>query len=564
MYSVKAHVLELTALLCAHGIEDVVVCAGSRSAPLAHTFASCPRLRCTAMVDERSAAFTALGMCAALKRPCAVCCTSGSALLDMAPAVAEAYYQRLPLLVISADRPEAWIGQMDGQTMVQPGALQNVVRRQVSLPEPKDAESLWYGNRLVNEALLELCHAGSGPVHINVPLAEPLYDFGVEALPEVRVIRREQSRKFGLSSAMRAEWQSARRPLIVVGQELAGLGLEAPLKALMAEGCMVFAEHLANLVAIEGEPGFAGLFDLVLAGPAESLPEELRPDFVATVGGHIVSKRLKQYLRVHPPAVHWHVSPDGACPDLFQCLTRAVEAEDLELLEGLAVEPCHADPAFAKAWNARQERVATMARDFDPEPFADATVMQCFLASMPEGAALALGNSSPVRNAQYFPLPKDTEVTCNRGINGIDGSLSAACGYAQASGRPTFCCIGDLSFFYDQNALWRRDIPANLRILLFNNGGGGIFHLIPGPDKSEHRDAFIAGASALGAEHLAKTLGMAYWRAGSFEELRAALLPFCTARPASGPMLLEVATSLEASAQASRRMIAEAAASLAR
>ncbi|MBR6468065.1 MAG: hypothetical protein IKT16_07910, partial [Desulfovibrio sp.] len=128
----------------------------------------------------------------------------------------------------------------------------------------------------------------------------------------------------------------------------------------------------------------------------------------------------------------------------------------------------------------------------------------------------------------------------------------------------TFCCIGDLSFFYDQNALWRRDIPANLRILLFNNGGGGIFHLIPGPDKSEHRDAFIAGASALGAEHLAKTLGMAYWRAGSFAELRAALLPFCTARPASGPMLLEVATSLEAGAQASRRMIAEAVASLAR
>ncbi|MBR6467528.1 MAG: hypothetical protein IKT16_05170, partial [Desulfovibrio sp.] len=236
MYSVKAHVLELTALLCAHGIEDVVVCAGSRSAPLAHTFASCPRLRCTAMVDERSAAFTALGMCAALKRPCAVCCTSGSALLDMAPAVAEAYYQRLPLLVISADRPEAWIGQMDGQTMVQPGALQNVVRRQVSLPEPKDAESLWHCNRLINEALLALVHGCPGPVHINVPLAEPLYDFGAEALPEVRVIRREQSRKFRLSPAMRAEWQRARRPLIVVGQELAGLGLEAPLKALMASG----------------------------------------------------------------------------------------------------------------------------------------------------------------------------------------------------------------------------------------------------------------------------------------------------------------------------------------
>ena len=562
MYSAKANVLELTALLRAHGVEDVVVCAGSRSAPLAHTFASCPSFRCTPMVDERSAAFTALGMCAALKRPCAVCCTSGSALLDMAPAVAEAYYQRLPLLVISADRPAAWIGQMDGQNMVQPGAFQNFVRWQATLPEPCDAESLWHCNRLINEALLALVHGCPGPVHINVPISEPLYDMSAEALPEVRTVRRDACRRAALSPAMQAEWAGARRPLIVVGQEPAGLGLEAPLKVLMDRGCMVFAEHLANLGAIGGERGFSGLFDLVLAGSAGSLPETLRPDFVATVGGHVVSKRLKQYLRAHPPRVHWHVSPDGACPDLFQCLTRAVEAEDRELLALLAEEPCHADPAFAGEWSSRTARIAAMARDFDPEPFADATVMQCFLASMPEGSALALGNSSPLRNAQYFPLPRDTEVACNRGINGIDGSLSAACGYAQASGRPTFCCIGDLSFFYDQNALWRRDIPAGLRILLFNNGGGGIFHLIPGPEKSEHRDAFIAGASALSAEHLARAHGMAYRRAGSFAELRAALLPFCTARHSSGPMLLEVSTSLETSAQVSRRMIAGAAASL--
>lgn len=176
MYSVKTNVLELTALMKQHGITRAVLSPGSRNSPLNHTLASCPDILCTPVTDERSAAFTANGLCQALRRPVAACCTSGTALLDMAPAVAEAYYQNLPLLIISADRPASAIGQMDGQTIVQPGSFHNYIRKEVTLPEPHDAESLWYCNRLINEALAELTHNGFGPVHINVPITEPLFD----------------------------------------------------------------------------------------------------------------------------------------------------------------------------------------------------------------------------------------------------------------------------------------------------------------------------------------------------------------------------------------------------
>ena len=192
MYSDKKNILQLASLLIEHGISNVVFCPGSRNAPIVHTLANHSFFNCHSVTDERSAGFFALGLALHGGKPAAICCTSGTALLNIHPAVAEAFYQEVPLVVISADRPTAWIGQMDGQTLPQPGVFGSLVKKSVHLPEIHTEQDEWYCNRLINEALLELNHHGKGPVHINVPISEPLYQFTTPELPKVRVITRYQ------------------------------------------------------------------------------------------------------------------------------------------------------------------------------------------------------------------------------------------------------------------------------------------------------------------------------------------------------------------------------------
>ena len=179
MYSNKENVNILTALLVRHGVQCAVVCPGSRNSAIVHNLHECPDIQCFPVTDERSAGFYALGMAQALRKPVVVCVTSGTALLNLAPAVAEAYYQHIPLVAVSADRPPQWIDQLDGQTLPQPDALGRFVRKAVSLPEPTDADTRWYCNRLVNEALIAARQGGGGPVHINVPITEPLFEYTV-------------------------------------------------------------------------------------------------------------------------------------------------------------------------------------------------------------------------------------------------------------------------------------------------------------------------------------------------------------------------------------------------
>lgn len=556
MYSVKPQVLELTALLVAFGISHAVVSPGSRNAPLAHSLASCPAISCVPVVDERSAAFTAIGMSQALHRPVAVCCTSGSALLDMAPAVAEAFYQNIPLLILSADRPAAWIGQMDAQTIVQPGAFHNFIRKEVTLPEPVNAESLWHCNRLINEALLELTAGSCGPVHINIPISEPLFAMSTPELPKVRRISREQTSILKLSREMQTEWQQSRRPLIIVGQTLPGHDLVEPLRALMHSGCLVLAEHLANLTELQGEKFFIDRVETMLAKKDTPLPA---PDFVLTLSGHVVSKRLKLFLRKAAPFTHWHVSPEGSCPDLFQNLTRAVAAQPSELVQALNSPPRNKnDASYLAAWGDCCQAVHSSLLAYTPNDFSDVAITQRVLAALPSDCNLQLGNSSAVRNAQLFDLPVGTRIFCNRGVNGIDGSLSTATGCAIADDHPTFVLIGDLSFFYDQNALWKESLPGTLRILLFNNGGGGIFHMLPGLN-SPHRDRFIAGSSNLTAEHVAETYAIEYHKARNFSELAKLLPTFCAAprrntEAYTRPQLLEIFSDISTCAKAIRQL----------
>lgn len=464
-------ILQLLALLHAHGVHDVVVCPGSRDASIVHSIIDCGLFAVHPITDERSAGFFAIGLAQHYPRPVAVIVTSGSALANLYPAACEAYYQQIPLILISADRPAQWVGQMDGQTMPQHGALGQMVRKSVNLA----TDNLWHANRLINEAILETMHHVCGPVHINIPVSEPIYDFTTKALPQTRVIRRIQWQDSIELETARERVSSYHRILILIGQMPYG---DFRLQQLDRSYPNIVAENLSNLTPNDFTNSY-----LVDWG-------EVKPfDLVITMGGHLTDKRMKQWMRANPPREHWHVSPDGAIADLFCCQSLAIEAEALDFLMNM---PC------------LKRKIQLPLRQREESP-----LLRRFFSLLPYHSCVHLSNSTAIRMAQLSELDV-MHIQCNRGINGIEGSMSTAVGYATAvSGMPVYLVIGDLSFFYDQNALWNTHLPENLHILLINNGGGAIFNTLPLPDNSVSRDA-IMGNHHLTAHHVAEQYGLRY------------------------------------------------------
>ncbi len=546
-------VRELVALMQAHGVTRCVLCPGSRNAPIVRSLSSSSAFSCRAVTDERSAGYVALGWSAAAHgAPVAVCVTSGSALLNLHPAVAEAHYRHLPLLVLSADRPGAWIGQQDGQTLPQPGVYGTLTIRNLSLPESGDA---WHRNRLINEALLALQRRGGGPVHLNIPLAPPLSGVCAAEPGPPRVIRLSRLDDEADGDLLRAAVAAAPRRMLLLGQ--------LPRRPLWAEafrraGWAIVGEHLSNAGAIaQTRP------ERLLA--AQLTDEEacaLSPDLLISCGGCLISPRLKQLLRRCPPREHWHVSPDGEVIDSFCCLSRCLVGSP-ERMAFLADAPA-ADRRYAERW-MRPARPAGSAAAGKGEPSSPSGGSSEPSASAPSGPALVgalmaklrpgdtlhLANSSAVRFAQLFDLPDGVQVECNRGTNGIEGSLSTALGYAlspEARGLQLLV-IGDLSFFYDMNALGLPELPSSLRILLLNNGGGGIFATLPGPS-----NPLVSGICRSRAEGWAVSCGCRYRelrQAGESAEAIAGLME----RESDGPVLLEAFTDAARDAAESARLL---------
>lgn len=561
-YSENKHILQLVALLERHGVQTVVLCPGSRNAPLVHTMAACGRFRCLAATDERSAGFMALGSALADQAPAVVCCTSGTALLNLHPAVCEAFYQQVPLIVLSADRPAAWIGQMDGQTLPQPGVFGMLVKRSVQLPEGDDEESLWYANRMINEALLETTHRVAGPVHINLPLHEPLFRFTAEVLPEVRRI--ERSGAADMDSLRNMFWKAGKR-MIVCGQ--LPFAVAGRLEQILTEcggtkDVVWLSEPLSNLSS-EGTCA-CRTFDAALYAVGREQLSGYAPDLLVTFGGHIVSKRLKGFLRRYRPREHWHVAADGAVTDLFCALTRVVETEPEEFVRQIyaldsgveklpygcslpdyAVDTTVSD--FAALW--QQTCAAVTAPQPEATVYSSLYAVGELLRTLPEGVNLHLANSSSVRVAALYPLPRHTAVYCNRGTSGIEGSLSTAIGIAAVTETLNFIIIGDLSFFYDMNALWNTGLRGNVRILLLNNRGGGIFNTLPGLEMASDIRTYVGAAHETSARGWAEERGFTYLTASDKASFTAALPDFVSTN-ISRPILFEVFTDTDRDAAA--------------
>jgi len=491
MYSNKENVNILTSLLVAHGIHHAVVCPGSRNAPIVHNFNECPDIQCYPVTDERSAGFYALGMTQALKEPVVVCVTSGTALLNLYPAVAEAYYQHRPLVVVSADRPQQWIDQLDGQTLPQPDALGRFVKKAVSLPEPHDEATSWYCNRLINEALIER-HA---PVHINVPITEPLFDFSTPELPVERKIELLPAdiSNVTLSHVCRMFLQ-AKRPMLIAGQ---------PMNALMDEA-----------VAQIGDD------------------EDYVPDFVLYTGGSIVSKRLKRFLRKAKDT--WVVNREGEVTDTFMNLTHVVQGDGEVVADMVRFNLEEMPHPFVQKWEALLTQIRLQI-DVKDLPYSQAAVVKYF-EQMRGMNIVHYANSMAIRLANTY---SKTPVYCNRGVNGIEGSLSTAAGFSCVTDDKVFCVIGDLSFFYDQNALWNQNLRGNLRILLLNNGKGGIFDMLPGLENSPARDKYVAAEHHATAEGICQQNHVTYRQAKDMSQMQEGI-DWLIATTSERPLLLEV------------------------
>ena len=547
MYSNKENVNILTSLLLEYGVSDAVVCPGSRNAPIVHNLSVCEAIRCRPVTDERSAAFYALGLAIATRRPTVVCVTSGSALLNVMPAVAEAAYQHVPLIVISADRPQQWIDQLDGQTIPQSDALGRFVRKAVQLPEPHNDEERWLCRRLVNEAMhLATCRQGA-PVHINVPISEPLFEFDTEQLPQLS--RFNNIKRAAINDAsmdMPDAFHDATRPMIVIGQLAHGTVSHETIRSL-SEKYVVMSEPLSNpsYMTIHFDEAIRYIVsDNSSINDDEDDKTAYYPDYVIYVGDTLVSKPARRFLR-NAKAPSCLITPDAAdIHDPLMTLTDIVEC-DSDSINALLASLCDAPDTdercrFHDRWQSFLDACAAHADAYAPEYSQMATVkyFEEQLADLDIDICVHYANSSAVRLACIYA---QHYVWCNRGVNGIEGSLSTAAGFSLATHDMTVCVIGDLSFFYDQNALWNSNLRGNLRIILLNNRGGGIFRQLPGLSDSPAADDLVMASHENTAQGICTQNDIGYMSAKNMDEMQIGIVTLLT-RESERPMLLEVFT----------------------
>ncbi len=540
MFCDTYQVNQLTSLLLAHDFHHVVVCPGSRNATIVHNLNEVGhQITLHPVTDERSAAFVALGMVLALQEPVAVCVTSGSALLNCIPAVAEAFYRHLPLLVISADRPQRMLGQLDGQTLPQVGALQPYCATYQVDPTTDDA-SQRVNNRRINEALLSLRNQGGRPAHINVSIEEPMFSFTTPHLPQERAISTVRPiHHHPLPQDVVQLISSARLPVLLLGQyERGDLRKEVDDLDRQAQ-LLVLPEIISDVRGSYRMNAFDGMV---------ASDTSLVPDVVVQVGGNFVHKAFKAALRQSPHCRVIRIAEEDALADTFDHLCLQVHAPASEALKQLAEQLPHAHRGVTEAVQRLDHAWSEMASQ-NSTAASDTLTLDSTLQALSEAIdhyhepfTLHLANSSAVRVAGRHFESGSFPIFCNRGTNGIEGSLSTAVGYALQMWGLSIVVIGDLSFFYDVNALWNTHLPHNLRILLLNNGRGGIFDHLPGLNQSPARAEYIAaGHQHFTGEGIAHSFHVGYRCAQSLTAL-SALLPQWL-REANEAQILEVSLS---------------------
>ena len=514
-------------------IQHIVISPGSRNAPLTIGFTNQEDFTCYSIADERCAAFFALGLAQQLQKPVAVVCTSGSAVLNYYPAVAEAFYSQVPLLIVSADRPKNKIDIGDGQTIRQENVFANHIVFSANLTENASPQN----DNLIVSAI-ETAISQKGPAHINVPFEEPLYETLLEPtyIPIISNSFNEKS-EFNLDAKFLSEWQSAKKKLILVGELLPNAIEQKYIEFLAKDASvLVLLEKTSNL----HHPTFIDRIDTLISTFSEDEKLNFQPDILLTFGGMVVSKRIKSLMRNYKPKQHWHIDEIRAY-DTFGCLSQHFQTNSTSFLSQLVVKnnvvESNYQLDFQSIW---QDRLVKHEKYMSEIPFSDFKVFDILSRNLPENIQLQVSNSSPIRYLQLVELNKTIEVFSNRGTSGIDGSTSTAIGAAIANKKPTIFVTGDISFLYDSNALWNNYIPKHFKIILINNSGGGIFRILPGHEETETFNTFFETSHQLTAEHLAKMYAFEYTSVQNEAELHAVWDSFISND--NRPSILEIFT----------------------
>lgn len=524
MQSNKANVQDLISILVQKGLEHVVISPGSRNAPISYSFYHHPEVKTYSIPDERVAAYFALGMSQYLQAPVAVVCTSGTAAYNYGPAVAEAFFQKTPLIVLSADRPEEWIGQGEGQSIFQEQLFGKHVRYFAQLKEDSNAQSRWYNQRRINEAWEACTHRTQGPVHLNIPLNEPLYDYATEEERPKTPLKSTLEMQHTLSEET-WQWISSSmaacpKVMILISQNAELVHPEHLDKVANMDNVLVLTESTSNASSIHA----ISCIDRLLESLRADEDAALVPELLITIGHNIISKKIKALLRKQSLR-HWHVDESDRFLDTFRQLEHTIPVLGSDFLAEMAQRidaPC--ESAYHRYWLSKEEHIRARHQEVVRSlPFSDMSAFDSILDRIPSDSDLQMGNSSVVRYIQLYSSRRDLRYYGNRGTSGIDGCTSTAIGFALLNERTTTLISGDVAFFYDHNAFWHDHLPKNLKVIVINNGGGGIFRIIPGPNTSGALDACFETPHQRSAKSTAEDFGLDYLSAQNEEELKTAL-----------------------------------------
>lgn len=514
------HVKILAEICSQFGIEHAVICPGSRSAPLVFAFNRNKNIKTYSIIDERSAAYMALGMAQQLQKPVALICTSGTAVLNFYPAIAEAFYQKIPIVVLTADRPLDMLNQQDGQMINQVNVFSSHVRSSLnfdSILRTSHSELRTFLNKSIFPIM--------GPVHINVPLVEPLY----ENFEEEIVIEKVEKPlnifgDFDNKNIIDALQQTQKR-VIIVGQNLPDQKLLETLNALAKKDFAILADVVSN----QHESSVLKHFDFLVSQANIQTLQVLEPDFIISLGGPVLSKALKLWLKKQKPKFHFRIQQDETLVDTYNNVTEYIYGNNNEVLKSL-VNAEFSSSTYAEYLGLMelksQRKIAEFINQNNVE-FNELVTVNFTLKNLPENSQLQIANSTAIRYVSYLGLPnKNITAFCNRGTSGIDGCTSTSIGAANMTNEIVTLITGDLAFFYDRNAFWNNFVPNNLRIILLNNHGGGIFNLIDGPNTQPELEEFFLTKHKLNAKNLAAESGLSYNLCKNNDEFANALATF--------------------------------------
>lgn len=506
------------------GVEDVIICPGSRNAPLTISFNRSEYFKCHSIADERVAGFYALGMSLASGKPTVVVCTSGSAAINLSPAIAEAYYQRSPLIVVTADRPLAWTDQGNGQTIRQEGVFKNFIKSEFSLySEPASRDEIWMNRRKLSECFNTALVKDKGPVHINVPLSEPLYGTSQYSSFSNPVFYQSQDFHSVPNKEQLEEFiykiNNSRKVMILVGQLAPDENLSNLLSDLSQKNNItILTETTSNL---QVESAIDSIDRVIMSIKSEQFLESLMPDVLISIGGYVVSKKIKGLLREFQPSEHWHIDKYEQSLDTYQSLTKEVMMSPTQFFEGLNAHIEQSTSTYSSVWQKTKTACQGAHRSFvEHIDYSDFYAFREILNQINTDTILHMANSTPVRYVQLFGSENHISYYGNRGTSGIDGCTSTAAGFAKKDYSKNHILItGDTAFIYDSNALWNRDFPSNLKVIIINNSGGGIFRIIEGPNQIPELEDFFETNHPVDLKKLVEAYGLKIYKAENPYEL---------------------------------------------